>query len=42
MRTFGWTPSDEELKDMVNVIDQVSYQKYHCVIIVTTKQPHAN
>ena len=23
MRTFGWTPTDEELKDMVNVIDQV-------------------
>ena len=25
MRTFGWTPSDEELKDMVSVIDQVQY-----------------
>ena len=24
MRTFGWTPTDEELKDMVNVIDQVN------------------
>ena len=22
MRTFGWDPSDEELKDLVNVIDQ--------------------
>ena len=21
MRTFGWTPSEEELKDLVNVID---------------------
>ena len=24
MRTFGWAPTDEELKDLVNVIDQVS------------------
>ena len=23
MRTFGWSPSEEELKDLVNVIDQV-------------------
>ena len=23
MRSFGWTPRDEEVKDMVNVIDQV-------------------
>ena len=22
MRTFGWKPTEEELKDMVNVIDQ--------------------
>ena len=22
MRTFGWSPTEEELKDMVNVIDQ--------------------
>ena len=22
MKTFGWEPTDEELKDMVNVIDQ--------------------
>jgi calmodulin len=22
MRSFGWSPKDEELKDMVNVIDQ--------------------
>ena len=21
MRTFGWTPTEEELKDLVNVID---------------------
>ena len=34
MRTFGWTPSDEELKDMVNVIDQVWYQLQSCVIIM--------
>ena len=24
MRTFGWSPTEEELKDLVNVIDQVS------------------
>ena len=29
MRTFGWTPTDEELKDMVNVIDQVEMQKMY-------------
>ena len=23
MTSFGWSPSEEELKDMVNVIDQV-------------------
>ena len=23
MRTFGWAPTEEELKEMVNVIDQV-------------------
>ena len=23
MRTFGWSPTEEELKEMVNVIDQV-------------------
>ena len=23
MRSFGWNPKDEEVKDMVNVIDQV-------------------
>jgi Ca2+-binding EF-hand superfamily protein len=22
MRTFGWSPTEEELKDLVNVIDQ--------------------
>ena len=22
MKTFGWEPTEEELKDMVNVIDQ--------------------
>ena len=25
MRSFGWNPKDEEVKDMVNVIDQVCY-----------------
>ena len=25
MRTFGWSPTDEELKEMVNVIDQVDF-----------------
>ena len=25
MRSFGWNPKDEEVKDMVNVIDQVDY-----------------
>ena len=24
MRTFGWSPTEEELKDLVNVIDQVT------------------
>ena len=28
MRTFGWDPSDEDLKDMVNVIDQVNITLY--------------
>ena len=28
MRTFGWDPSDEDLKDMVNVIDQVDITLY--------------
>ena len=28
MRTFGWDPSDEDLKDMVNVIDQVDTTLY--------------
>ena len=28
MRTFGWDPSDEDLKDMVNVIDQVDKTLY--------------
>ena len=28
MRTFGWDPSEEDLKDMVNVIDQVDITLY--------------
>ena len=37
MRTFGWSPSDEELKDMVNVIDQVLH---HCVISLAIISDH--
>ena len=29
MTSFGWSPSEEELKDMVNVIDQVGGLKLH-------------
>ena len=28
MTSFGWSPSEEELKDMVNVIDQVGGLKW--------------
>ena len=32
MRSFGWNPKDEEVKDMVNVIDQVDYSYIFCTI----------
>ena len=35
MRTFGWAPTDEELKDLVNVIDQVGLLQYTCLVLVS-------